>query len=102
MTAITELENIPSEIHHLNNGNCSVTFYLPEEHINAFVLLLNSLAALFRGIVWKQKTNIDAIHARTTTQIANINERKEQYENAVCKLFVEYIKSGKELVKPCP
>lgn len=91
---ITDIETIPAEIHSQNNGNASVTFFLPEEHINAFILLLNSLESLFRGIAWKQKTDIDAIHARTDSQIAKVNERNEEYKNAVCRLFVEFVTAG--------
>lgn len=94
MTELHELETVTSEIHSLNNGESAVTFYLPEEHIQAFVLLLNSLEGLFRGIAWKQKTDIDAIHARTRLQVAKVNERNKQYENDVCALFVDLIKQG--------
>jgi len=86
------LETIPCDIRPSLDGNCQVTFTIPETEINAFVMMLNGLSSLFKSLAWKQKTNIDAIHMRNEAKAAQIEAYQREYETAVCETYSEYFK----------
>ena len=96
MNLYTDIENIPCQILSSNNGYSTISFTLPDVNVNAFVLLLTSLSSLFRGLGWKTKTNLDAIHERTAASKPFNDQRLLDYENAVVKTFADFIKKGEE------
>lgn len=89
-----QLEKIPCEVKHITGGLCSVTFTMPENQINAFVLMLTSLSNLFRGLGWRAKTNLDAIHERNQLKEPQRQARLELYEKETCAMYKEYINKG--------
>lgn len=93
-TKYSEMENMPCHVEYLQDGVCSVTFTLPESQINAFVLMLTSLSSLFRGLGWKAKTNIDAIHERNVQRIESQNTLIKEFENATIDAFKKFSDSG--------
>lgn len=91
---VHQLETIPCNIVSSSDGLATVTFTIPEEHINGFVAMLNSLATLFRGLGWKTKTNIDAIHQREDRRAPGREQRIQQFETSCVETFQSYIKKG--------
>lgn len=90
---LNQIESIPCQVSCTGNGFATVTFTLPEENINGFVALLTSLASLFRGLGWKTKTNIDAIHARNKATESERNNRIQEFEDYVCLIFSDFAKT---------
>jgi len=95
MNKYTDLETMPCHVEHLPDGICSVTFTMPESQINSFVLMLSSLAGLFRGLGWKAKTNIDAIHARNMEKQETKNLLIQEFEKATVASFNDFMETAK-------
>ena len=91
---LQQLETLPCEVINCNQGLATISITLPSDQINGFVALLTSLAVLFRGLGWKTKTNIEAIHERENLKSADRNERLLAFESVVCESFQEYLKKG--------
>ncbi len=87
--------SIPCEVKHIDTENVAITFVLPAAHINSFVLMLQSMAELFRGLGWKAKTNRDGIHLRTKENEAQIKDRNERYYKFVCDTFTDQLAKSK-------
>lgn len=90
----SDLENIPCEVKYLSTGLCSVTFVMPEHQINGFVLMLSSLAGLFRGLGWKAKTNIDSIHQRNESKKIEHDKLIARFESDTVETFRALVESG--------
>ncbi len=91
---MTDIENLPSTVSFCENGFATITITLPEEHVNGFVALLTSLASLFRGLCWKQKTNIEGIHARNKLKEEEKKQVLQAFEDDVCRTFKDYTKTS--------
>lgn len=94
MNPITEINNIPCEFKHLNNNQCAITFTLDSNIIPAFVALMQSLASLFTGLAWKQKTNLEQVRQRIKESEPERESYRQEYENTVCAIFNNYIEKG--------
>lgn len=94
MNAITEINNIPCDFRHLDDNQCAVTFTLPADIIPAFVALMQSLASLFTGLAWKQKTNLEQVRQRIKASEPERMQYKQDYENKVCAIFNDYVEKG--------
>jgi hypothetical protein len=90
------IQNLPCNIKHIDQHNCLVTFTLPIDHVNAFVAMLSGMAGLFRGLAWKAKTNIDAIHERNLQKQKDIDALIAAYELVVCEMFKNYVNAGEQ------
>jgi hypothetical protein len=90
---INQIESLPCSV-QVNSGLATITFTMPEENVNAFVALLSSLANLFRGLCWKTKTNIDAIHERINTTLEEREQRLKDYETCVADTFKTFLLNG--------
>lgn len=95
MQSITNLENLPCEYSYINDKTCKITFTLNPEILPAFVLIMQSMTGLFRGLVWRGKTNIDAIHERVNESAPVIEAKRNIYDRKTCAYFNQYIEDGK-------
>lgn len=91
---INQIENIPVTVEACSHGFSTITFTLPDEHINAFVGMLNAFAGLFRAVSWKSKTNIDGIHQREVKRISGNAEKMMKFEQLVVDTFAGHLHSG--------
>lgn len=87
----SQIENLPCQIVSCSDGLATITFTMPENQIDGFVALLSSLSILFRGLGWKTKTNIEAIHQREKLAQPERESRLLAFEKSVCDTFIDYV-----------
>lgn len=87
------IQNIPCEVNPINEEFCTLTFTLPTQYINDFMMVFSSLSNLMHGIRWKIKTNEKLIKERIAKKKPEIDAINERYENDLCLLYQKHFET---------
>jgi len=91
---LQQIESMICEVKSVENGMATITLCMPQEFVSGFVALLASLAGLFRGLGWKIKTNIDAIHQREQVRLQGAASRMAKFDESVMQSYGDFILKG--------
>lgn len=92
--SISTIQNIPCKFENIDNNLCNVTFTMPVQYLNAFVLMLQSLSTLLKGVGWQAKCEIESNRSRSPERQAEIAQFQEHFESACCEMFTKYLNGG--------
>ena len=91
MQKLIRISSIPYEVKPVDKETVALTLVMPIANVNAIVMMLSCFYDLFKGLSWKAKTNPATLSARAKEIHAESRDITAEYENAVVKMYVQYI-----------